>query len=208
MRVLLADDHEIFRTGIKLFIESIPDWQVVAEASTGQEALNFLNSPLGKDNIDVIMLDYSMPEMDGLELLTRIRNDGHDLYCILMTGVGSPLIIEKGLESGADAVMSKTGPADELKSLMLGLGESEPHLSPSAQKIIDSNQSLQSLTRRERTVLMLLLRGNATQDVADSLAISFKTAETHKTRLMAKLGLHSIADIIAFGHRHSLIESN
>jgi len=202
LRILIADDHELFRVGIKSLIESIEGMLVIGEASSGQEAIAFIR----QQPVDLLILDYSMPDGDGLSVLAALNEMKFaNLAVIMLTAVGSPLIIDAAIEAGVSAVIAKKGSGQELVAAIKAVKQGERFFTNDIKVLLAEAEVLKFLTRRETEVLLSLLEGNDTQGVADTLSISFKTAETHKTRVMQKLDVHSTQALLGLSRQLGLI---
>ncbi len=187
-RVLIADDHELFRMGICSLIGTMDGFEVIGEASSGSETLALV----AEHSPDLLILDYNMPDGTGLDVIRSMQDKKlANLAVILLTAVSSPIVFDEAIEAGVSAVVTKRGSGDELLTAINSVRESEQYVSEDVQVALESAEDLRSLTRRETEVLLTLLAGQDTTGVAETLNISFKTAETHKTRVMQKMNVHS-----------------
>ncbi|MEO8973068.1 MAG: response regulator transcription factor [Ktedonobacteraceae bacterium] len=234
IRVLLADDHNILRHGLKLLLELQPGIAVVGEARTGIEAVDMALTL----KPDVVVMDISMPEMDGLEASRRIREQAPSIQVLILTMHDSEEYFLQSLRVGAAGyVVKKAAPADLHMAisevahggvfLYPGLAKSlvrsyveQFSTAPATQDVRQSGQprqpgqaessptlaqELQRLTPREMEVLKLVAEGHTNQEIADLLVLSIKTVQAHRANVMEKLELHDITQLVRFAIRHGLI---
>lgn len=193
LSVVIADDHELFRLGTRSLIDSLDDFECVGETATGAETIEFLKA----QDVDLLLLDYNMPDGDGLSVIQALLNNRNgNISIVLLTAIDSPLVLSAAIEAGVSAVVTKRGSGEQLLQAMSAVRDQRQFVTPQAQQILDRAVELEQLTKRETQVMLALLSGKDTQGVADSLSISFKTAETHKTRVMAKLKVHSTQGLL------------
>ena len=225
IRVLLADDHDILRQGLKLLLEAQPDLQVVGEARTGRAALE----QVAELQPDIVVLDISMPDTDGLEACQRIRSQHPGTQVLILTMHESEEYFLQALRVGAAGYLVKKAAPAELCAavrtikqggafLYPGLAKAliraylapqdEPAAKSTAQKESDlpATGILHVLTPRELEVLKLVAGGCTNQEIADLLVLSIKTVQTHRANVMEKLGLHDITHLVRFALRHGLIQ--
>lgn len=211
-RVLVVDDHTLVRHGISSLLALAGDLEVVGEAANGVEALEKVRELAP----DVVLMDIAMPIMGGLEATRRIRRDFGDTKVVALTQYDDREHVIPIIEAGACGFVSKTAASMELASAIRAAFRGESFLSPSVAKLLvdDYQRSARSrtsldpyeqLTDRERDVLKLLAEGHTTQEIAEMLVVSLKTAEGHKTRLMAKLNLHNRVDLVKYALRKGII---
>lgn len=193
-RILIADDHEMFRMGIRTLLDSRDDFEVVGETGTGAETLAFLQ----QTNVDLLLLDHSMPDGTGLDVLRELKAQGTaGMHIIMLTAIRSPLILAEAIEEGVSAIVAKRGSGQELIDAFNEVVADRQFLSADILEALARGDELGGLTRRELEVFALLLDGLSTQQIADELKVSFKTAETHKTRVMQKMDVHSTQALLA-----------
>ena len=198
--VLIVDDHELFRAGIVGLLSAVhPEFNLL-EASSGGEALRMLNA----EKVNLVILDYGLPDIDGLALLPSMRNSHPGVNVILLTGVHSGELVKELTAAGAYAVLAKRGSGDELLAVM-DETFSDVYVSESFHGDIELAKALEVLTPRERETLTCLVDGLSTRQIADKLTISFKTAETHRTRIMNKLDVHSYAELLGVVRKMGLV---
>lgn len=208
--ILLADDHQIVRDGLKSLIEKQPAMRVVGEASNGRDVVRLA----GELQPDVIILDIGMPELNGIDATRQIKAQ-HPLIKILALSMQSDSrFVAQMLSVGASGYLLKDCAFEELSRAIQTVIEGQTYLSPgiTSQVIKDYvrriNTSDQAeghfLTPREREVIQLLAEGLSTKDIASHLTISVKTVETHRTQIMEKLDMHSIAQLTKYAIREGL----
>jgi DNA-binding NarL/FixJ family response regulator len=206
-RVLLADDHVIFRQGLKGLLER-EGFEVVAEASDGREAVQLTQ----QTNPDVAILDFSMPQLSGPDAAEEIARVSSKTRTILLTMHAEEPYIIKALQTGIRGYVLKTQTAADLVGAIMEVARGGIYLSPGvsqaiAQAYLGKTETLPDrLTARERQVLQFVAEGKTTKEVAQLLGISAKTADSHRTRIMTKLGIHDTAGLVRYAIRRGLIQ--
>ena len=226
IRVVLADDHDILRQGLKLLLGLQQDMQVVGEARTGREAIKMTEHL----KPDVVVMDISMADMDGLEACSRIRQQQPATQVLILTMHESEEYFLKALHMGAAGYLVKKAAPSDLQAavrtvahggafLYSGLAKAlirayvaqsaattptSPH-GEEGTKSTSLTQELSVLTPREVEVLTLVAEGCTNQEIADRLVLSIKTVQAHRANVMEKLGLHDITHLVRFALRHGLI---
>ena len=212
LRVLLVDDHPLVRAGIRRVLEMRSGLTVAGEASDGAEALRMI----GVLQPDIIVLDLAMPEIDGLEVLERLRARAPRLKILVLTVHAHPEYIRRAVQTGTDGYLLKESAVQELLTAIDSVMRGEPYYSPQIRARMaqwadegtaDVRPIADRLTAREREVLKGIARGLSTKDIAARLSISGRTVETHRANLMRKLELKSIARLTQFAIRAGLVES-
>jgi DNA-binding NarL/FixJ family response regulator len=221
IRVLLADDHDILRQGLKLLLAAQPDIEVVGEARTGKEAIEQAQEL----QPDIIVMDISMADMDGMEACQHIRVQHPNIQVLMLTMHESEEYFLQSLRMGAAGyIVKKAAPADLCMAvrttahggafLYPGLARAliRAYLAPqaptsSSQFSSTLNTPLDVLTPREREVLILVAEGRTNQEIANKLIISIKTVQAHRANMMEKLGLQDITQLVRFAIAHGLITS-
>jgi len=210
VRILIADDHEVVRFGVRAVIEKVEGWVVCGEACTGSAAV----AQAIALRPDVVVLDISMPELNGLEATRRILRVIQTSILIL-TMHDSEEVLADVLNAGARGCLLKS---DSNRTLVQAIGailRNKPFVSDTVGDIVRRRplsglaadaQPRDRLTTREREVLQLLTEGKANKEIASLLQISVKTAETHRARMMAKLGLHSMSELVRYAVRNHIIQ--
>lgn len=192
-KLLLVDDHEIFRAGVSGLIGSVyPEYELL-QAGDATSAVELMES----NSIDIIVLDHELPDTNGLDLVPKIRQSHPDIKLIIMTGAHSGTLVRKFVAAGADAVLAKRGKGDELLEILGEETRDDAFVSDSFADDLAKTDVLKQLTPREAECLELLLDGLSTQQIADAMSVSFKTAETHRSNVMSKLDVHSYGELIA-----------
>jgi DNA-binding NarL/FixJ family response regulator len=213
IKVLIVDDHTLFRKGIRKLLESIEGTAIVGEASDGADALKKVVSL----KPDVVLMDISMKEMNGLEATREIRRNHTDTKVILLTMHDNEEHLKQSLEYGASGYLLKDASAQELYLAIEAANRGETYLSPSvSRKMINkflevrqqpeqSSNPLSILSRRELEILKLLAESKSNKVIADELCISIKTVEKHRTNIMQKLEIHNIVDLVKYAIKTGLI---
>jgi len=211
IKVIVVDDHTIVRDGICALLALVQDIEVVGEASSGTEALKLVKNL----EPDVVLMDIAMPDMGGLEATHRIGKEFPKIKVIALTQHDDKEFVFPIIEAGASGFISKIAASSELASGIRSVFHGDSYLSPSVAKILiedyqqkgtrGSFDPYNQLTEREREVLRLSAEGHTTQEIADTLVISPKTVEGHKTSLMAKLGIHNRTELIKYALHKGII---
>ena len=213
IKVLIVDDHAIIRDGLTALLALTGDIEVIGEATNGHEALDLVRQL----QPDVVLMDISMPVMDGLESTRRICKEFKDIKVLVLTQHDDKEFVFPVLESGACGFVSKAAAAVELTQGIRAVCQGDSFLSPPVAKMLVDNyrqsadgrqpvDPYQLLTDREREVLKLLAEGRSTQEMANILVITPKTVEGHKTNLMNKLDIHNRIDLVKFALRKGIIK--
>jgi len=218
IRVLIADDHTLVRSGLRALLGNLPWVEVVAEASDGRGALRLME----KHAPDIILMDIAMSGMNGLEATKRVVKDHPQARVIILSMHISEEYVLRALQAGASGYLMKDADISELEIALKAVAEGETYLSPpvskhvitdyvrrvGAQRLEDQSQhqsALERLTPRQREVLQLIAEGLSTQEIADELSISVKTVETHRTQLMDRLKIYDIPGLVRFAIREGMI---
>jgi DNA-binding NarL/FixJ family response regulator len=213
VRILLADDHEIVRRGLKELLEEQLGWTVCAEAANGREAVE----AAVRTHPDVAVLDFSMPELNGLEATRRIRQVAPQVEVLVFTMHESEELIREVLAAGARGYLLKSDATRQLIPAVESLSRHTPFFSGRVSEVVlegflkrgeASPVSLAGdrVTSREREIIQLLAEGNSNKDIARRLTLSVKTVETHRAAVMRKLELKSLADIIRWAIRNNVVQ--
>ncbi len=212
IRVLLADDHPVVRVGLKALIGLEHDMEVVGEAANGVEAVE-LTRRLAPD---VVVMDISMPEMDGMEATRRIRDCCPDVHVLILTVHAQERYLFPVLRAGASGYVLKSTVDTQLIDAIRTVAQGGAFLYPEAARMLleDYVQRLanggnldayETLSEREREVLKLCALGHTASQIGEQLSISPKTVETYRTRIMQKLGLHSRAELVKYALARGLL---
>ncbi len=210
--VLLADDHRILREGIKSLLEKAPDIQVVGEAAEGGEAV----AKAQRLSPDVVLMDITMPGMNGLEATRQIKALKPGVKVLILTMHESNQYISQFLRSGASGYVLKDTAAQELVGAIRVVGQGDAFLYPSiARKLLEEylqkvqngeeSQSYDGLTDREQEVLKLIAEGRSNREIADTLSLSVRTVQAHRAHLMGKLHMHDRTELVRYAIRKGLI---
>jgi DNA-binding NarL/FixJ family response regulator len=213
IHVLIADDHEVVLEGVRALIERQPDLEVCGLATTGREAVDLAR----KTKPDVVVLDITMPELDGLEAIRQIRRAVPNTEVVVFSAHPSEEMIEEVFEAGAKSYIEKSEASRDLVAAIRLLAEHKPYftsqtsealfekfLVPGARK--QPGRAEPKLTAREREITRLLAQSSSNKEMAETLGISIRTVETHRATLMHKLGVHSVAGVVRYAIRHHIIE--
>jgi DNA-binding NarL/FixJ family response regulator len=197
IRVLLVDDHRVVRSGVTAYLEQVGDIEVVGEAGDGQQALDriALLEP-GEGLPDVVLMDLSMPEMDGITATREIKSRWPVIEVVAMTSFVEEAKVRGALEAGAAGYLLKDADADEVAHAIRASLAGQMHLDPTVARLLaDSvrapHQPGEDLTPREREVLALVAEGASNRQIAEMLVVSERTARTHVSAILSKLGLVS-----------------
>jgi len=211
LRILIADDHEVARRGIRALLESHPGWEVCAEAADGREAVN----AAGRLKPDLVLLDIGMPSLNGLDATRQILAAEPDTRVLILTMHDSEQVVREVLAAGARGFLLKSDAGRDLVAAVEALQHNRTFFTTKVAQLVlegylrpdpDSERPLRSvLTPREREVIQLLAEGKTTKEVATTLNLSVKTAETHRTNLMRKLDLHSVVDLTLYAVRNGIV---
>ncbi len=210
VRVLIADDHEIVRRGLVLEIGTLSGWEVVAEATNGREAVS-----LARDlEPDLIVLDMSMPELNGLAAARQILAENPKARVIMLTVHESEQLVREALSAGVRGFVLKSDAGNTLLAALKAVLAGRPYFnSRIAQLVIEGfvrsaadAAGPAALSAREQEIVQLLAEGKSNKEVALALGISVKTAETHRGNIMRKRGFSSLADLVRYAIRNGMID--
>ncbi|MEX0732392.1 MAG: response regulator transcription factor [Aquisalimonadaceae bacterium] len=206
-RIVLADDHQIVREGIRALLER-HGHQVCAEADDGHAALMAIR----KTEPDIALVDFSMPKLNGLDAIREIPRHVPTVKAMLLTMHADQSYVLEALRAGARAYVLKTQAAEDLAQAIEDVMHGKVYLSPGVvvtvvDAYLNGNDIPEdTLTGRERQVLQLVAEGHTTKKIADMLNISFKTAESHRNRIMNKLDIHQTAGLVCYAIRKGLLD--
>jgi DNA-binding NarL/FixJ family response regulator len=213
-RVLLADDHESVRSGLRYVIDSMPGWEVCGEASTGREAVD-----LAVDlKPDIIVMDVSMPRLNGLDATRQVRRNCPRCEILAFTGLEDETLIREMFEAGARGYLLKTDAGECIQNALRALAQHKSYFTPKVGEILfaqflfakdkaPTGREPRKLSSREREVVQLLAEGRSNKEVGTLLGISVKTAETHRAVVMKKLDLASFPDLVRYAVRNHIISA-
>jgi DNA-binding NarL/FixJ family response regulator len=214
LRILLADDHDIVRRGLKDLLEQHVGWQVCAEASNGREAVELAL----QHRPQVAVIDLSMPELNGLEATRRIRQALPDTEVLIFTMHESEELIREVLGAGARGYLLKSDAVRQLIPAVESLSQKKPYFAGRVSEVVLDGflkggqaalegPTAERLTSREREIVQLLAEGNSNKQIARLLDLSVKTVETHRTAAMRKLELTSLPDLVRYAIRMQIIQA-
>lgn len=215
MRILVADDHDIIRRGLKDLLALRSGWEVCAEAKTGREAVALAE----QFKPEVVVMDISMPDLNGLEAARQIRKSLPRTEILILTQHFSDQLVREIVEAGVRAYIMKSDADRDLVAAVEALANHRPFFTArAADMLLDGFRRPKSaldpdtvirnrLTAREREIVQLLAEGKSSKEVAVSLGISVKTAETHRANIMRKLELHSVSELVRYAVRNQIIEA-
>ena len=212
VRVLVADDHALFRAGVRKLLQSFEGIQVVGEAADGHEALRLS----GTERPDVLLMDIGMPGLNGVEAAARLTREGpRPRVVILSMHTGEDHVL-RAIRAGAAGYLLKDASPAELEAAVRSVARGEIYLSPAISRyVVDDyvrraggdRSPLDRLTSRQREVLQLIAEGNTTKAIATRLGLSVKTVETHRAQLMERLEARDVATLVRLAIRVGLVES-
>jgi two-component system, NarL family, response regulator NreC len=210
IRILIADDHDIVRAGVRLLIEKQPGWEVCGEAADGREAVALAE----KFQPDVAVLDITMPELNGLEAARQIKRRVPQVEVVMLTAHDNESLVHQVFEVGARSYIVKTEAAKHLVPAVRLACAHKPFFTSKVSEIVfarylnrgDGDPKNGSLTPRERELLQLLAEGKSNKEAAGMLGISIKTVESHRAAVMHKLTLKSVSDLVRYAIRNKIIE--
>jgi DNA-binding NarL/FixJ family response regulator len=215
LKLLLVDDHEIVRKGLRSMLEAQRDCEVVGEAGDGRQAVA-MTKELGPD---IVILDISMPSLNGLEATRQILKARPRTRVLILTMHESDPLIRQVLDAGARGYLLKTDAGRDLVSAVESLRRNRTFFTSRVSQMIldgflksdpgphDAQQTGVRLTPRQREIVQLLAEGKSSKEIAVALALSVKTAETHRANIMRKLDCHSVSEVVRYAIRNKIIEA-
>ncbi len=211
-RILLADDHEIVRRGLRAVLETQPGWQICGEVNDGRKAVE----KALQLKPDVIILDISMPALNGLEATRQILKGLPNASVLILTMHDSEEMIRQVLDAGARGYLLKSDAGDELVAAVDALRRHKTYFTSKVDHVVLAGYlehkaqgreiRRDRLTPRQREIVQLLAEGKTSKEVATALKMSVKTAETHRSNIMKKLDLHSVSDLVRYAIRNKMVE--
>ena len=214
MRILLADDHDIVRRGLRDQLTTREGWEVCGEATNGREAVAMAL----KLKPDVVVLDLSMPELNGLEATRQIRRELPRTEVLIFTMHETEQLIREVLAAGARGYVLKSDAGRQLTSAVEALSHHKPFFTAKVSEALldaflksnvapDEGSVFRTLTDREREIVQMLAEGKSNKESASQLSISVKTVETHRATVMRKLEINSIVELVHYAIRNQLVEA-
>jgi DNA-binding NarL/FixJ family response regulator len=214
IKVLLADDHTLVRAGLRTLIEGFEGFRVVAETSDGREAVRLTRQL----QPDIALIDISMPGLNGLDATALISRETPDTRVVILSMHTAETYVLEALRAGAAGYVVKDAAVDEMERALRAVQKGERWLSPSVSRhLLDeylrlvrgqpiAGSGMEALTPRQREILQLIAEGHSTREIADRLAISIKTVETHRAQIMERLSIRDVAGLTRFALRAGLID--
>lgn len=211
-RILIADDHLVMRAGLRLLLERHEDFQVVAEADDGRQAVDLASSC----KPDVAVVDVAMPNLNGIEATRLMLAENPAIAVVVLSMHTDETYVMRALRSGAKAYLLKSSAETDLIQAVRAVRAGKSFFSPEVSRMLLEDyvrqmgqkgveDSYDLLTAREREILQLIAEGNANKDVAAHLNLSLHTVETHRTKILQKLNLHSVPELILYAVRKGII---
>ena len=211
--ILLVDDHDVVRSGVRMLLENEEDLVILGEAGSGQQALELVE----KLDLDVVIMDITLPDMSGIEVTQRIKQSHPKIAVVALTIHEDQQYFFEMLQVGASAYVPKRAAPNDLITAIRAAHRGEMYIYPSLARLLvndfltrveegDEKATMNDLTPREQEVLALLAEGKTNEDIADTLTISHHTVARHRENLMSKLGLHSRSDLVRYAIRKGLIK--
>jgi two-component system response regulator NreC len=214
-RLVIADDHSVVRDGIRSVIRSSPDYIIVGEARDGEQAVNFVRDK----KPDIVLMDISMPKLNGIEATTRIKETNPDVKVVILTVHEDEEYVFQILRAGASSYVLKSAGKKEILAALKSVTEGESFFSPPVSKIIvegfvkrphgrepaTAGKAETLLTKRETEVLQFIAQGYTNRKIAETLYLSMRTVNTHRTNLMQKLDIHDTARLVRYAIEKGLV---
>jgi two-component system response regulator NreC len=213
IRLLLVDDHQVVRSGLRMLLSNQSDVDIVGEAGTAREALAAVHSL----NPDVVLMDIGLPDLSGIDATSEIKRSNPGVAVVALTIHEDEEYFFKMLEAGASGYVPKRAAPEELLTAIRSAAAGEVYLYPSLAKLLvkdylaqerssETSKALDGLTEREQEVLRYLAEGVANDAIAEALVISVKTVARHRENIMQKLGLHSRSELVRYAIRKGIIK--
>lgn len=210
IKVMLVDDHDLVRTGIKRLLEDHPNIKIVGEATSGEQALD----QVSENDPDVVLMDINMPGIGGLEATRKLLQRKPMLKIIVVTMHEDDMFAQRFLKAGAMGYLTKGAKVDEILQAVQAVMANQRYLSPAiAQQIAlsqmteEENSPFDSLSERELQVLLMMMDGQSISAISEKLCLSPKTVSTYRTRLYAKLGVQNDIELARLALQHGVVES-
>jgi DNA-binding NarL/FixJ family response regulator len=212
LRILLADDHNLFRQGVRRILETQPDMQVVAEASSGLEAIDMAR----EHQPDVAIVDIAMKELNGIEATAQLLRQSPKTAVLILSMYSDERYVMRAVRAGARGYLLKDTVEEGLIEAVQHVAQGQAFFSPSIARILQEAHSrdlqgqkvddrYELLTERERQLYHMLAEGQSNKEIASRLNLSLHTVETHRTRIMEKMGVHSIAELVLGAVRRGVV---
>ncbi len=213
LRIMIADDHGVLRGGLRVLLNEQPDWEVVAEAADGYQAMRVAEEV----RPDVVLLDISMPGMDGIEVTRALKPRIPNTQILILTVHEDQELLREAMRAGASGYMVKRAAQSELISAVTAVMRGDLYVHPAMTRALLAGASAPGprlgpdegadvLTRREAQVLSLIAQGYTNLQIADALVVSVRTVESHRANIMTKLALHNRAELVQYAMAHGLLK--
>lgn len=213
IRILLADDHDLVRRGLRPLIESEWGWEICGEAKNGREAVAMAEEL----KPDIVVLDVGMPELNGVDAARQIKRALPGTEILILTGQESEGLVHQILAAGARGYLLKTDAGAQIIPAIKALCEHKPYLTSAAAEVVlqsyltgdgaAKHAAPGGLTPREREIVQLLAEGKSNKEVGTALGISVKTAETHRATIMHKLGFKAFSELVRYAVRNHIVSA-
>jgi DNA-binding NarL/FixJ family response regulator len=214
MRVMLADDHALFRAGIRSLLEAIEGVSIVGEARDGHEALRMV----AECRPDIVLLDVALPQLNGIEVTERLVREAPGTRILMLSMFANEEYVLRSLRAGAAGYLLKDSTVVELESALRSVADGGSYLSPAVSGHVlaayvrrvgqDAVPPEPTLTPRQREVLQLIAEGHGTKEIAARLCLSAKTVETHRAQLMERLGIRDVAGLVRYAIRAGIVSAD
>jgi len=212
IRIVLADDHSVMRTGLRLVLEQQEDFEVLGEASDGRTAIGLVEAL----HPDVAVLDITMPNLNGIEAARQINAMQTNVAIVILSMHSDESYVLRALKAGARGYLLKESPEADFVRAIRSVNDGKAFFSPAVSRLLvedyvrqlrdkDIEDSYELLTSREREILQLVAEGKSNKDVANMLNLSVHTVETHRSNILEKLNLHSVPELILYAVRKGVI---
>jgi len=212
VNVLLADDHTLFRKGVRALLSALPDVHVVAETADGREALSLIET----HRPDIALVDITMPGLNGLEVAARSAKASPRTKILILSMHAGEAYVAQALSAGVAGYLLKDAADDELAMALKAVSRGDVYLSPRISKQVVERYAraasaepdpLAGLTARQREILQLVAEGRSSKEIAAVLVLSIKTVESHRGQIMERLGIHDVTGLVRFAIRVGLVSS-
>lgn len=202
--VVIADDHAMLRNGVRQILEEIGNFEIVAEAKDGLQAISLARS----HRPTLFMLDIAMPQAKGIEIYAEVRRWSPETKIVVFTGMTSVGLLGDLITSGVDGLFLKRSDPEKMRDAIPLILNGSKVIAPEVLELLENSESPDTLTTRERQILSLLASGATNREIADRLGVSHKTIDNHRTNIMRKLGVHSIAELLSYALREGLLDTS
>jgi DNA-binding NarL/FixJ family response regulator len=211
LRILVVDDHAVVRRGVRSLLESHDGWDVCGEATTGRDAVELSR----RLRPDVVVMDLSLPELNGLDATRQILKDAPETEVLVLTMHQSEELARDVLQAGARGYVLKSDADENLIAAVENLQQHKPFLTPTVTEFVldgyirdgaDQDAARGAVTAREREIIQLIAEGKSNKNAALALSISVKTIEAHRANIMRKLHLHSVSDLVRYAIRNKIVQ--